>query len=58
MLQIVIENARKEAALSLKHALFNTIINNLMKEGGVKKKITSFTGDAKLGGVANIRENR
>ena len=52
MLQIVIENAEKEAAQSLKHVLFNTIINNL-KEGGVKKKIASFTDDAKLGGVAN-----
>ena len=26
-------------------------------KGGVKKKIASFTDDAKLGGVANISEN-
>lgn len=57
MLQRVIENARKEAAQSLKHVLFNSIINNL-KERGVKKKIASFIDEAKLEGFANISENR
>lgn len=57
ILQRIIENARKEAAQSLKHLLFNSIINKL-KERRVKNKITSFIDDTKLEGVANISENR
>lgn len=53
--QTVIKNARKEVAQSLEDILFNSIINNL-KERSVKKA-ASFTGDAKLGGVANVSEN-
>lgn len=48
MLQRAFENARKEAAQSLKNVLLNSIISN-PKERSVKKKIAS-----KLEGVAKL----
>lgn len=47
MLQRVFENARKEAAQTLKNVLLNSIISNL-KERSVKKIASKLEGVAKL----------